>query len=773
MGAADAMLKLFDRYILKELFPPFFLGLLLTAFVLLMNEILVLAELFIDKGIAAGLVLRVLALLVPSLLAFAVPMAVLVGILGGLARLSADSETVAFATLGISRRRFQRPFWVFGVCGWLVASALAMVIAPRANFAWVRTMTSSVLTKVQLRIAPLEFNESIPGAVLFIRSVGKDKSWEDVFVYIVKDPANPRLITARKGTINLYPERKRATLELFDGVVYSGPLEKPEAFSMTSFAHLEEEVDVERLFPALTSEKRVREKDIGELIRDANVLKSAPERHDRDYRSHWIEIHKKFALPFVCLLFVLVGVPLGLAAGRGGRTIGFTLSLGIILAYYALLTTGERLALNGKITPFIGMWGPNLVLAAAGLWLFLRSGWQRPLWPRFPRLSRGKAPLAETGPAPVRAARPALPAFRFPNILDRYVSRKYLAFLGLAFAGLMAASVVVTFFDRLDAVREHGKPLRLLLAYVWYRIPEFLLAVFPVAALAATLLALGLMQKSNEITAVKASGTSVYRLVVPLLVMGAAVSGLAFIVQERLAPAASIKSEEVWRKVTDIPARSYSFPNRHWLLGAAKDRIYHYEYFDTGSFTFSRFQAFDFDPARWVLTRRTFAEKAALIEDHFVLANGWSQEFSGGPAAPVSLKENGILPQAEKQTYFRKEAKEPAEMSYAELNAYTADVRGMGFEATRLIVDLQDKIAFPLAALVMTLLAIPFAFSMGRKGALAGIGLSVVIAMGYWGAMALFRSLGYVGVLTPFLAAWGANLVFGLGGAVLFFRLRT
>src|SRR5512135_2065224 len=267
------MLKTFDRYILKEILPPFIVGLLLTTFVLLMNQILLLAELMIDKGVPAGLAVRIFGLLVPSLLAFAVPLAVLMGILGGLARLSADQETTAFRTLGIGTVRLFRPFLLFGLAGWAVTSVLVMVAAPRANFAWIRAMTNSVLARVELRINALEFNESVPGTVLFIENIRPDKSWENVFAYLGKDPSQPRLVMARRGRINLFPELKRATLELVDGVVHAGSAVKPETYSLTTFSRLEEEVDVAGLFPDIAAEKRVREEDIVELLRDAGDLK--------------------------------------------------------------------------------------------------------------------------------------------------------------------------------------------------------------------------------------------------------------------------------------------------------------------------------------------------------------------------------------------------------------------------------------------------------------------------------------------------------------------
>jgi LPS export ABC transporter permease LptF/LPS export ABC transporter permease LptG len=787
------MLRIFDRYVLKEIIPPFLIGLAVTTFVLLMNQVLVLAELFIDRGVPAGLAARLFGLLVPSLLAFAVPMAALTGILGGLARLSADSEILAMRTLGIGSRRLLRPLLVFGLASWIAASALALVLAPRANFRWVQAMTSDVLARAQLRVNPLEFNESVPNTVLFARSVGRDKSWEDVFAYLKKDPRHPRLVMARKGRLNIFPEKRRATLELMDGVIHSGSPEDPEEYSLTSFERFEEEIDVENLFPPLTSEKRVREKDIRELFRDVHGIEgelaavdrrlgeAPPSQNDvlqarqkrREFRAHWVEIHKKFALPFVCLVFVLLGLPLGLMTGRGGRTGGLSLSLGIILIYYVLITAGEKLAIDGKVTPFLSMWGPDLILTAAGLILFFRSDESADIGARlagvFRKLGR-RAPSPRTGrPAP----RPGRLSLRFPNILDRYISRKYLAILGFILAGLLSAAFIAAFFERLDLVHKHGKPIGLLVQHVWYRIPEFLSAVFPVAALTTALLVLGLLSRTNEITAMKASGIGLYRIVTPVLVLAAAVSAAAFLVQERLAPAAGIRAEETWNKINDRPARRYSFLNRHWILSREKDRIYHYEFFDPASSAFSRLSVFDIDLGRWSLARRLYAEKASIGGRGLELGHGWVRDFRASAEVPFAVQGSWELPASEGRTWFLREWKEPQQMTYGELRDYASEVRAVGFEATRLEVDLGGKAAFPLVSLVMTFLAIPFAFAMGKKGTLVGVGLSIILAMAYWGAFGIFRSLGYAGTLSPFLAAWGANLLFGLAGLFGLFKLRT
>lgn len=354
------MAKLLDRYVLREVVPPFAVGLLLVVFALLMNQVLLLTELFIDKGVAAGEALRILGLLVPSILVFALPMAVLMGVLGGLARLASDSEAVALQSLGVGPRRLARPVLAFGLCGALLTLPLALTVAPRANSAWVRSMAASVVGRVQLKVRPLEFNETLPNTVFLVREAGRDDRWRDVFAYLADDPAHPRLVLARSGTVRLFPEERRAFLELEDGVVYAWPAAEPETDTVTSFARLEEEIGVEDLFPRLSAAKRVREKDIGELVRDLRAMEAVEPglRDIRQVRAHWIEVHKKFALPAAALVLALLGLPLGLMTGRAGRTGGFSLGLAVVLAYHALLTAGEKLAMDGRLTPWLGMWGP-------------------------------------------------------------------------------------------------------------------------------------------------------------------------------------------------------------------------------------------------------------------------------------------------------------------------------------------------------------------------------------------------------------------------------
>jgi LPS export ABC transporter permease LptG/LPS export ABC transporter permease LptF len=780
------VLKFFDRYIIKELIPPSLIGLLIYTFVLLMNHILQLAEVFITRGITLRAAVDLLVFLIPSILAFTVPMSVLMGILGGLSRLSSDSEIVALKTLGISYKRLLRPVLVYSFALLILTSFLTLYLAPRANFKWVQAFSQSVMERVQFNISPKEFNESIPHTVIFFQGMTKERIWENVFVYLSDPDKEPIAIIAKKGRLNVYSGVKRAVLRLSDGVLHSYSPTDPEKYGVTSFENLEEEINVESLFSSVSKKKRVREKDIHELIKDVRIVKQdldslekENEREDKQYQrkwkelvSHWVEIHKKFAFPFACLIFGILGLPLGASTRKGGRTSGFTISLGIIIIYYVLITAGEKTAMDGKLPPWLGLWGPNILLFLVALYLFFRSIKESSLFSLPSFLKRDKEIVSAVKKKKFSRNLPRL-SLRFPNILDRYIIRKYLAVFSLVFFSLLVISVIVTFFERIDNIYEHNKSIGLLLEYIRYSLPEFMHYIFPVAALTTALLSLGLLTKFNEITAMKTCGLSLYRIILPVVLLAGVVSFFSYYLQENVLPYSNKKAEEIWNNINDRTPRSYSYLDRRWVLSKEENRIYHYNYFDQEKSVFSQLSIYDLDPSSWAIKKRIYSERAFLGDGRLSLEDCWFRDFSSGKMTEFEKKENMNVDMQEDRSFFLKEWREPDQMSFGELRKYIQELDERNFDTVRFKVDLNYKISFPFVCLIMTLLGIPFAFSLGKKGTLVGIGLSLAIAIVYWGIIGIFQGLGYVSYLSAFLSAWGPNLIFGLIGLYLLFTLRA
>ncbi len=238
-------------------------------------------------------------------------------------------------------------------------------------------------------------------------------------------------------------------------------------------------------------------------------------------------------------------------------------------------------------------------------------------------------------------------------------------------------------------------------------------------------------------------------------------------------PASHARAEAAWNALNGSPLRSPGLADRHWVLGGGGVRIYHYDHFEPESSTLGRLSVFEIDPGRWALSRRLFAGRASFDGGELVLGDVWIRDFSG-PAGPAFLRTpGGRLDAAGDRDAFFAPWREPLRMTYRDLRRYARDVRAMGFPAVRLRAELAQKVALPFVSLVMALLAVPFGLRAGRRGALVGVGLCVVLAMAYWGAFAVFRSLGAAGVLSPFLGAWGADLIFGSAGVAGLLKLRT
>ena len=784
------MLKYFDRYVLREVAPPFAVGLTIYTFVLLMNELLRAPELFIAKGVPLGTTLLLLVYLLPAVLSFTLPMSVLMGFLAGLGRLSSDSEITAFRTLGISPARMLRPLAVFALGGWLLTSLLTMVVAPRFNYRWSQTFAKAVINRVDLQFNPREFNESLAGMTLYIEDVRRDGSWGDVFLLYNDPPEEPRVILAREGGLRVFPDVKRAVLELRDVLQLSTALADPESSRVWTSSRLEEEINAEGLFATFTSEKRIAEKSLGDLQaglaaardrvpvleRDARDVARRNIRADdwqrgesrmalidinQDIRSHRVEIQKKYALPFVCWIFVLLSLPLGASTRKGGRTSGFTLSILIILIYWTAFTAGVNLSLNGRVSPFLGIWGGNILLGAVSLILFAAMAREKTIFgPGFPRPG-----LSRPAKGPGRPGRPQAQAFRRLPQHPRPLSHPALRLHRPPHLRQPRRHLDHRHDLRPDRqMYRHHKSLSLLLAFVWARIPEFIHFSLPVTALMAAVLTLGLFTKTNEITAMKACGISVYRAILPLAFCSLVLGGLAFYMQENILPRANLRAAELRNRLNDAPVQSYGYEYRRWVSNKAGDRFYNYSYFDPKTSTFNHLSIFDLDLGRWTMNRRVFARKGVLAGDTLRLEDGWVEEFAGGVRERYEASKTFDLKLQPGEEIFLREEKDTGQMTYRELGRQIKDVAGMGFETARLRVDLMSKVSFPFVALIMTLVGVPFAFSMGKKGALVGIGVGLGIAVIYWVAIGVFRSLGYVGFLGPFLAAWGPNLVFGFAG---------
>jgi LPS export ABC transporter permease LptG len=364
---------------------------------------------------------------------------------------------------------------------------------------------------------------------------------------------------------------------------------------------------------------------------------------------------------------------------------------------------------------------------------------------------------------------------RFPMILDDYVLRDFGMNLAMVVAAFLMLLLVFTLFELLgDILRNQISPL-VVGAYLLNVSPYFVYNITPLSILLAVLITLGVMQRSNEVTAIKTAGMSIYRIVTPLLVASAILSAGLFFADQFYLPHANKRQDALRNQIKGKPAQTYLNPDRKWIFGQHSD-IYYYELFDSDRDQFGRLAVFQFDPATFQLTKRIYADRAHWEEtlQRWVCTQGWERDLRGPAIDDYRTFEVATFPfLSEPPTYFKKEVKQSSEMNYEELRRYIRDLQQSGFDVVRLRVQLQKKLAFPIITLVMAVLAIPFSLSSGRRGAITGVAVAVGIAVVYWTVAGLFEAMGNISQLPPVLAAWSPDLIFALVGGYLVLKVPT
>jgi LPS export ABC transporter permease LptG len=256
--------------------------------------------------------------------------------------------------------------------------------------------------------------------------------------------------------------------------------------------------------------------------------------------------------------------------------------------------------------------------------------------------------------------------------------------------------------------------------------------------------------------------------------VGAVVAGALLFVLEQTVLGPANRQAKMRRHILDGGTQeTLDVLNRRWVVGR-DGTIYHYANFNPQAGHFSGLWVYEFDANMQRLTRRTFAEQAAYSGDDWHLQHGWTREFDdrGGERtdfSPFVSTRRALEPPA----HFSTEPPDPEFMSITQLRAYTRQLAQSGFDVVKQQVALQRKISFPFVTIVMTLIAVPFAVTIGRSGAMAGIGVGIALALVYWTTIQLFSAMGAGGLLSPILAAWAPNLLFGAAAAYLVLTVRT
>lgn len=771
-------MRIIDRYVVREMLGPLVIGLLIFTFILIIPFLIDHAEELIAKGVEAPTILRVVATLVPQALGLTIPMSLLLGLLVAFGRLSADREFVAMQACGVSLLRLMRPVGLLSVLGWAATSYVLLVAVPDANQSYRDITFNIVAARAEGEVRPRAFFEDFPDLVLYVREVPAGGGWNGVFMADSRPGQQQQIYLARHGRVLINRERRTVEMLLEGGIRHTA--DTAGKYEVVTFDRLLLSVNPETVFPRKGPQKGEREMSIAELRARAAEIQA------QGFSPHGplMEIHKKFSIPVACLVFGLIGLALGASNRRDGKLASFVIGTAVIFAYYVLMWLGLAMARGQKIPPWLAMWLPNLVLGALGGLLF---AWRdkaadRPIriaLPRFARLrwEHRAAPAVESG-RPAFASASGMPRLRLPmlGIIDRYISKTYLRVALLSFVAMAGLFYIATFLDLADKVLKGETTWRMLLAFFWYATPQYVYYIVPLAVLLAALVTIGVLTKNSELIVLRACGISLYRVAVPMLLCAVVGAATLFLLEESILGPSNRRAEAIRHVMRGGSPQTFDVLNRRWIVGSDGD-IYHYVYFDPRARQLNGLSIFEFSQGMERLVRRTYAERAIYLgrpgRRAWHVEQGWTREFEadGGTRAytPFAESQIGIEP----ASYFATQQPDPKYMSYSQLRGYTSQLRSSGFDVLEQQVALERKVSFPFITLIMTLIAVPFAVTTGRRGAMYGIGVGIVLAITYWTTISIFAALGNGGLMPPSLAAWAPNLLFGAGAAYLLLTVRT
>jgi len=780
--------RILTRYILGEILSYTLFGCALFTFILFMPYLGNVMEMVVRNSSTFTNASEIFLFTLPNLFKVTIPMSVLVGILLGLSRLASDSEIIAMRASGLGIGYFVRVSAIVAVGGTLLGLANSLYLAPRANQAILEMEQALETSQASYQIQPRVFYEDFKNFVLYVQDVRSGTgaaNWRQVFMANVSDPSAPVITTAASATV-VNESTQELLMRLRDGAEHTMDAGNPRQYNISTFTTTDRALELSG-----QNDVHLGRRDTAIYAMSMNTL--IEHIHGPDSKRFLIELHNRFSFPVACLVLMLVGVPLGVASRRGGKSSGFVFTILLVFLYYFLSSTGIALGRQNKLPAFLAVWSANILFAAAGLFLL----WQmatggRVLSAIASWVSRSPKPktaeevrrngVALTGFLSKLQSRPLRGKSRhaFPRILDEYVIREFLNTFFLVLIGFVLLMLVFTFFDLVGDILRNHIALTMVGEYLANLTPSMLYQIAPLAVLIAALVTFGVLNRNSEIIAMKATGISLYRLVVPIVSIAAILSVSLFLFDEFYLPQANRKQEALRATIKGRPPQTFLHPEQKWIFGHPRagepGRIFYYQFFDPDRNEFANLSVFEFDPSTLHLARRIFAARVYWDASarSWRFQNGWKRDIEGADTIAYNeFKQTRFAEIHEAPSYFKKENLQSQEMNFGQLDRYIRDLRQSGFDTMRLRVALWHKLAYPLIAIVMAMLAIPFALSMGRRGSLTSIAIAIAVALAYWVIDGLFGAMGNVDYLPAAMAAWSSDILFGLIGGYLLLRTPT
>jgi lipopolysaccharide export system permease protein len=763
---------LISKYLVFAVVPYFAFSWLLLSVILFVQQAGRFSDIFFNVNIPASMMWQLSAALVPNVIAFTCPMAMLVGTVIGLAKMQTDSELIAIRAAGIGNLQITAPIAVLGILLSVFAFLVNLKGVPLAASLVRKVALQTAIKKLESPIEPGVFNSEVGGYTIFVRDGDVETGrWNNIFIF--KEDPNAgivRLITSKQGRIDFSDQNSE--LVLANAIVTTLPLE-PGAGKYVS----------ENLGEIRLAIKTQRSELIERLSRSGGSLGELGLTQLADHASNsegkerveaQILWQRRIILSITPFIFSLLGTGMILRFNRGGRGLGVLLALLGLIGYYLLAFLGEQLARTGVVNVAIGGMLPIFGSLIAVLWFNYSN-----------RVGLWNLPTEKIGTL-INRFRTAPNKLQFGNLFvdvttgirDFDILLNLLKYFFLSLGFLTAVFVIFTAFDLWKFAGTIDGGIMLLAKYLFVLMPFIYLQIAPSSAMIATLATYVIKSRQNEIVTWTSAGQSVYRLLVPCFIATAVLGLINWQIQEHILPAANQRQDEFrWLlrnsgKPDDAFGRAwiandrriYSFtpPKSHSASDNAKQ--------DACSGCATDLSLYEFTEGGTRL-QTIFRSKIALWERGNIelLGSVEKDDLKEGKIETIRLNETEI---PEPSNPFTETREKPSHLNIAGIKQQIA-AGDSDTDRRNLRVALAKKYATLFLPFIIALFTAPFSLSLNRKGKAATVGYTVALWLLFMGTISIFEQFGLNGSLSPSFAVSSPLVMFAMFGVYLLSKVKT
>ena len=758
------------RYLTQAVLPYFAFSWLLLSVILFVQQAGRYSDIFFSANIPKNLIWQLTFALVPNVIAFTCPMAVLVGVIIGLSRMLGDNELVAIRSAGVGTVQMTIPVVCLGILLSVFTFVINLYGVPFAARAVRQIILQAALYKLESPIEPGVFNTEINGYTIYVKNGDLQKgSWENIFIHH-EDKINnqTRLITSKRGRIDSQDESSELVLENAIVSTISAHKNSPKFISENiGLFRLAIEPKRAELIKKMTGSAGTMDE-----LGLTDLAKFAREKVGKEKVEAQILWQRRIILSVTPLIFSLLGTALVLRFNRGGRGLGILLALIGLILYYLITLLGEQLARTNQINVFTASLFPLLLSSAVISYLFLAN--KILLGKAVGRLlDRIKKYFSFNSNASGRTGgfhRKNLSLGLTTGILDFDIIRNLLKYFALTVFFLTTIYMIFTAFELWKFAGEINEGFTLLAKYLFFLLPFIYLQLAPSALMIATLVTFVIKTRQNEIVSWTAAGRSVYRLLLPcfglMILLGVANWGI----QETVAPKTNVIQDDLRAQIRSRGMIS-NREGKYWV--ASNQRIYSFEMTEaktSASQKVKNLSIYEFSSDETQLLNVYRSPQAFWEKDKITFAaEAEKQTFENGKFEIAEIPNGELM---ESSNPFVSHSEKPSHLNRRQT---LEQIKESGSESERrnYEVALEKKYTTLFLPFVITLFTAPFALSLSRRGRVVTIGYAVAIWLLFMGVTVAFEQFGLNGFIAPVLAVWLPLFLFSMIGVYLLSKVRT